>query len=502
MEIRSKEIEILKLLYKIEEGRPSELSSTGAVKEEAVMRIAFSLEEKDLAEVEKNIETIYSLGEEGKILLKKGFPEDRIIELVSEDVKSIRELSKNLPKDILEIGLGWIKRKDLGYIENGKIKLTDKGDEWLQRDRIDYRILELLEDTDMGKEEILERVGCDAEILDELKQRDQAIKEEEETSYRIEITERGKEVIEEGIEEENKIRDLTSEDIRSERWKKKSFMEYDVTKPVSEKFPGKKHPYQHLMDEMRRVFRDMGFKEIKGDTIESGFWNFDALFQPQDHPAREMQDTLYLNKPEVLELPEEELVERVKKMHKEGGNINSEGWGGEWNKELAKMAVLRTHTTATTIRYLWKNPNPPVKVFSIDRAYRRETVDATHLPQFYQLDGVVMDKDLSFKNLLGFLAEFYSRMGFEDIRFRPGYFPYTEPSVEPEVYIEDLNEWIELGGAGVFRKEVTEPLGIDYPVLAWGLGIGRLAMIKLGLNDLRKLYESDIDWLRRSPSCL
>ena len=256
------------------------------------------------------------------------------------------------------------------------------------------------------------------------------------------------------------------------------------------------------MDEMRRVFRDMGFKEIKGDTIESGFWNFDALFQPQDHPAREMQDTLYLNKPEVLELPEEELVERVKKMHKKGGNIKSEGWGGEWNKELAKMAVLRTHTTATTIRYLWKNPNPPVKVFSIDRAYRRETVDATHLPQFYQLDGVVMDKDLSFKNLLGFLAEFYSRMGFEDIRFRPGYFPYTEPSVEPEVYIEDLNEWIELGGAGVFRKEVTEPLGIDYPVLAWGLGIGRLAMIKLGLNDLRKLYESDIDWLRRSPSCL
>ena len=162
--------------------------------------------------------------------------------------------------------------------------------------------------------------------------------------------------------------------------------------------------------------------------------------------------------------------------------------------------MLRTHTTAVTIKYLADNPKPPVKAFCIDRAYRRETIDPTHTPEFEQLEGVVMDKDMSFADLLGLLAEFYHRMGFEEIRFRPGYFPYTEPSVEPEVYVDGLG-WVELGGAGVFRKEVTEPFGIKEPVLAWGLGVSRLAMLKLGLKDLRLLYQSDIDWLRKSEVC-
>jgi phenylalanyl-tRNA synthetase alpha chain len=162
--------------------------------------------------------------------------------------------------------------------------------------------------------------------------------------------------------------------------------------------------------------------------------------------------------------------------------------------------VLRTHTTSVTIKHLADHPEPPVKAFCIDRAYRRETIDPTHTPEFEQLEGVVMDKDMSFADLLGLLAEFYHRMGFEEIRFRPGYFPYTEPSVEPEVYVEGLG-WVELGGAGVFRKEVTEPFGIKEPVLAWGLGVSRLAMLKLGLKDLRLLYQSDIDWLRKGEVC-
>jgi phenylalanyl-tRNA synthetase alpha chain len=208
-----------------------------------------------------------------------------------------------------------------------------------------------------------------------------------------------------------------------------------------------------------------------------------------------MQDTFYLDR--YVEL-EEDVVERVKKTHENGWKTGSTGWGGQWSLRKAKQLVLRTHTTAITIHYLAENPEPPQKAFCIDRVYRRETIDATHLPEFDQLEGVVLDRDVGFRHLLGLLREFFTKMGFEDVRFRPGYFPYTEPSVEPEVYVEGLG-WVELGGAGVFRKEVTEPLGIKGKVLAWGLGIGRLAMLKIGLKDLRRLYLPDLGWLRSMP---
>ena len=234
----------------------------------------------------------------------------------------------------------------------------------------------------------------------------------------------------------------------------------------------------------------MGFEEIKGEIVQSSFWNFDALFTPQDHPVREMQDTFYLET--NGEVPDG--FESVRDMH-------LDKWGGSWSEEVAQTQVLRTHTTTHSIQYLASHRSPPVKIFCIDRAYRRETVDATHTPEFEQIEGIVMDKGLSFSNLLGLISEFFQQIGFENVRYRPAYFPYTEPSVEPEVKIEGLG-WVELGGAGIFRREVTEPFGIDHPVLAWGLGLSRLAMLKLGLKDLRELYKSDIAWLRRSPSCL
>jgi len=209
--------------------------------------------------------------------------------------------------------------------------------------------------------------------------------------------------------------------------------------------------------------------------------------------AREMQDTFYLES--QGDIPD---YSRIKQMHECGGGIGSTGWGGCWSPEVARQEVLRTHTTGVTIKYLAEHPRPPVKAFGIDRVYRREAIDSTHTPEFEQLEGIVMDEDVSFSHLLGILKEFYGKMGFSEVRFRPGYFPYIEPSVEPEVYIEGLG-WVELGGAGVFRKEVTSPFGIDHPVLAWGLGVSRVAMLRLGLKDLRLLYQSDIEWLRRTP---
>lgn len=158
---------------------------------------------------------------------------------------------------------------------------------------------------------------------------------------------------------------------------------------------------------------------------------------------------------------------------------------------------MRTHTTVNTIRYLYEHPKPPCKVFSLGRVFRKENIDATHLPEFYQIEGIIHEEDANFKQLIGVLKEFYKRMGFEKIRCRPGYFPYTEPSMEVDVFYN--NKWMELGGSGIFRPEVTKPIGVKNPVLAWGLGLERLAMLKFGLKDIRELYISDLEWLRRKP---
>jgi len=241
----------------------------------------------------------------------------------------------------------------------------------------------------------------------------------------------------------------------------------------------------------------MGFQEIDDEYVQPAFWNMDALYTPQDHPAREMQDTFYLKSPSRLELEADAPVNLVKASHEDGGSTGSTGWGTKWSGDEARRALLRTHLTVSTIRHLWRNPEPPVKVFSLSKVFRKEAIDATHLPEFTQIEGIVMEEGASFDMLCGIIKEFYRRMGFTDIRFRPGYFPYVEPSLEIEVKFKGA--WMELGGAGVFRPEVTAPFGIKTPVLAWGFGFERLAMLRWDLKDLRDLYVSDVDMLRRSP---
>ena len=241
----------------------------------------------------------------------------------------------------------------------------------------------------------------------------------------------------------------------------------------------------------------MGFNEIEGDYVESSFWNMDALFIPQDHPAREMQDTLYLKNPSRININDKSLLKRISEIHENGGMTSSIGWGYKFMESEGKKPLLRTHTTVNTIKYLYNNPNPPCKIFSIGKVFRKENIDPTHLPEFYQIEGIIHDKNTNFRQLIGILKEFYSRMGFSKIRFRPGYFPYTEPSMEIDVFFN--NKWMELGGSGIFRPEVTEPIGVKNPVLAWGLGLERLAMLTFDLKDLRNIYSSDLDWLRKQP---
>ena len=471
------EVKLLKSLKEGEEYTVEEASRIAGMSKDAVLKAAYMLREKGFVEVKEIIDKKYILTDEGKEYLENGLPEERLFEVLKEEREvEFDKLEAKFGKSTLSIALGWLRRKGAVEIKGKKIILV--------RDDVEFEERKALEKISKG------HTVSESIIKNLLKRK--LIEVEEHKTIVIKVVKKPE------VELKDVITDLTPELIISGGWREKEFLKYDVKIPSKEIFVGKIHPYERIIRECRKIFLEMGFTEIKGHYVQSSFWNFDALFQPQDHPAREMQDTFYLDK--FVDIPMD-LAEKVKRTHEDGWITGSTGWGGRWDINKARQLVLRTHTTAITIHYLAENPDPPVKAFCIDRVYRRETIDPTHLPEFDQLEGVVLDKDVGFKDLLGLLREFFHKMGFENVRFRPGYFPYTEPSVEPEVYVEGLG-WIELGGAGIFRKEVTEPLGIKGKVLAWGLGIGRLAMLKLGLKDLRKLYQPDLGWLRQTPAMI
>ncbi|MGB2841178.1 MAG: phenylalanine--tRNA ligase subunit alpha [Halobacteriota archaeon] len=478
------------------------LSEKTGINEDAVMQTAFMLAQKGLCEIKEEKKFYYRLTEEGEEYAGKGLPERIALDFLMDEKEATVEDLKNAFGVRGNIAINWLLKKKWARIEirrRGRSLIPASIVQDELSSGVDEEILKIVNKGETEREILVSQVKLkEGEIngfLTQLISRN-LLETYSSVERKIMLTEAGKEVLSQGISIEEEIAQLTPELIRTGSWKGRKFKQYDVNLPSKETFPAKIHPYQRILDRMRRIFTEMGFTEIKGELVQSAFWNFDALFVPQDHPARDMQDTFYLAAKKPIEASEG-LIRNVKQMHEHGGSLNSTGWGGEWRKELGEELLLRTHTTAITLSYLASHPEPPVKVFCIDRVYRRETIDATHIPEFDQLEGIVMDRGVTFSNLLGLLATFYKKMGFPSIRFRPGYFPYTEPSVEVEVYMPERG-WLELGGAGVFREEVTNPIGVKYPVLAWGLGIGRLAMISLGLTDIRDLYQSDMDWLRKA----
>jgi phenylalanyl-tRNA synthetase alpha chain len=473
MDLTQNEKKLLMALGPLGSADPSHLAERLSVPEEAAVQYAFLLQDRGLATVERKVVKHYALTDEGRNYAGHGLPERQLLESFGESIP-MAELTRH---PLAKIGIGQMRKKGWIVIRNGMVEKTGKyvpGDDEAA-----------LQDPSEGKKGI-------ANLL-----KRGLLQETEEVSYRISLTPEGTALAARGVEIREETGTLSRDQIISGGWKELNLRRYTVEKLPRRIYPGKIHPYQRLIEEMRQILLQMGFEEIYGGIVQSAFWNFDALFQPQDHPAREMQDTFYLG--EQVCLPP--VFEKVRDMHLHGGTTSSAGWGGTWSEQKASQCVLRTHSTSLTIRHLADHPDPPVKAFSISRVYRREAIDPTHLPEFEQLEGIVMDEGANFSHLLGFLKEFYTRMGFAGVRFRPGYFPYTEPSVEPEVYVPALG-WVEMGGAGIFREEVTAPLGLEHPVLAWGLGVSRIAMLRLGLTDLRLLYRSDIEWVRDTPSIL
>ncbi|MBM5804750.1 MAG: phenylalanine--tRNA ligase subunit alpha [Candidatus Verstraetearchaeota archaeon] len=288
---------------------------------------------------------------------------------------------------------------------------------------------------------------------------------------------------------------LTSDIIKSGRWRKTTLSPYDVTaSPPSLKI-GKKHPYLEFLEEVKEILIAMGFEEASGPYAESEFWNFDALFQAQDHPARAIHDSFQIKGVEPHIDAPEEVIKGVKAAHEYGGRTGSKGWGYRWNIEIAKRPILRTQTTAVSVRHLSTHKTPPVKAFCLSKNFRPDVIDSRHMVEFCQLDGIIGDRNMNVRHLLWTLKEFAMQLGFKDIKFTPGYFPFTEPSIEAYAKHHKLG-WIECLGSGLFRPEVLEPLGVKFPVLAWAFGIDRLAMIRLGIDDIRELHTSNLESLR------
>ena len=493
-ELSQNEKKVLLTLKKLNgKASPQNILKNGDFQQEVeVMNASSWLQSKKLVKIEDHIKTAYSLGKEGKQFVSKGLPEKRALQLISKKggKASLDEISAVLSKQETPVAIGWLKKKGWASIKKDKgtiLEITSDGKKALKTESDEEKILNLL-----GKESNIE---IDKNKIKFLLSRKNVIKEKEIITSNIILTENGKNILNKGIKLADEISQITSGIIKNKAWKNKTIRPYDIHAFAPATFGGKAHPLVDLIGKIRQIFLEMGFQEIEGNFVESCFWNMDMLFIPQDHPAREMQDTLYCKEPSRITIKEKELIGKIAKVHEDGGNTSSTGWSYAFSKAEGERALLRTHTTVNTIRYLYNNPKPPCKVFSIGRVFRKESIDTTHLPEFYQIEGIVHEKDANFKQLIGVLKEFYHRMGFEKIRFRPGYFPYTEPSMEVEVFWN--NEWMELGGSGVFRPEVTEPIGIKNPVLAWGLGLERLAMLKFGLTDIRDLYISDLDWLRK-----
>ena len=495
-ELSQNEIRVLLALKKLNgNASPEEICQHGEFAQEVeVASAAAWLQSKKLVAIENHLKTVYSLGVEGKRFVDRGLPEKRALRLLLEQkgLSTLQDLSRVLTPEEIPIAIGWLKTNHWATIRKEKetiLEITETGRKALSEVTEAERILRLLHD---HPEQTIEK-----DVIKPLASRKNVIKEKDLITSTITLTNEGKQILEKGLVLQEEITQVTSSVIKNNEWKQKTIRPYDIHAFAPARYGGKPHPLVQLINEIRQIFVEMGFQEIQGDYVESCFWNMDVLFIPQDHPAREMQDTFYCKVPKKIPIIETKLLEKVAKIHENGGSTGSTGWGDTFSKAEGERALLRTHTTVNTIRYLYNHPKPPCKVFSLERVFRKEAIDTTHLPEFFQIEGIIHEEGAHFRQLIGILKEFYKRMGFEKIRFRPGYFPYTEPSMEVEVFWN--GKWMELGGSGIFRPEVTAPVGVTNPVLAWGLGLERLAMLRYGLTDIRSLYISDLEWLKKTP---
>lgn len=477
----------------------SALTGNSGLKEVEVTRALQWLKNKQLIDIKEDSKELISLDKNGQLYSKSGLPERKFLESLNREM-SIKEIEKSsrLNKEEVSVSLGLLKKKNaINISKKGNdvlVSLTDIGRNTLKKESLEESFLKKIfpiNPKTLSSEETY--------ALTELLKRRNILKSEIQKTKTITLTQLGIEVVSNaGALGKDVIDSLTQDIIRSKAWLNKEFRQYDVKSQVPKINYGKKHFENEAIEYIKTIWLNLGFKEMHGNMVQTAFWDLDSLFVPQDHPAREMQDTFYLKNPKTGKLPED-LKKKVKHVHEDGGDTGSLGWRNPWSEEKAAELMLRTHTTvlsAQTISKL-KKEDLPLKFFSVGKVFRNEAVDWKHLFEFYQVEGIVVDPNANFENLKGYLEEFFKKMGYTKIMIRPSHFPYTEPSAEIMAYNPERQEWIELGGAGMFRPEVTKTLmGFECPVLAWGLGLGRVAVPYYKIEDLRDFNKNDIKQLR------
>lgn len=472
-----------------------------------VMAACTELQQYELVRIEEEAFDELSLGKEGQRFVDVPLPERTIVGVLLGQGGQCRltEVPGYCDLQPAQVGqsLRWLNQRGWARKEGDTLVLLDNGRADADVEQPDELLIKALAGgrKARGDELAAENVPVEG-ALKLLAKRKGFLNIKSRTDRKLSITDKGRQLLASGITARQKVTQLTPELLADGGWRNVELRPYDVTLAAKKLYPGKEHAFQRTLDKVGRVFLEMGFTEVVSPWVESSFWDFDALFQPQDHPARDMQDTFYVAKPDHCKLPDDKLVESIKRTHEDGGDTGSSGWQYRWNRDLAHKPVLRTHTTAATCRALAAHTQgQPGKYFIIGPVFRRETADYKHLPVFHQVDGIIVDKHASLVTLLGTLAAFYRKMGFSKTRFRPSFFPYTEPSAEVLLYLEGRDEWVEMGGSGIFRPEVTLPVGITDRVLAWGLGLERLAMMIHNLKAIGELYFATMPWLREAPLC-
>ena len=456
-EIEKKIISVLKSESNL---TPEKIGELTQLSPDQVRRGIEWLRLKDLAIVNESQNITFSLGKNGLEAFESGLPERKLVDLIKDGSMKISDLQKQLGS-VFGPAMGLAKKND--WVESKENELSLKtypanipGEKTLKQ---------------IGKNSVSGQ-EIDKEDLQSLMRRPEFIIENLIKTKQISLTKNAQ------------ILDISDSDSGA----------IDVEAKVPEVFVARTHPLKDTIDEIREIFVTLGFSEIYGTMTQSSFWNFDALFTPQDHPARELQDTFYLDGISDKKIASPEQIRQVSSSHKKN-------WRYQWDINEARRMVLRTHTTCVTIKHLAETKPDEARVFSLGRVFRNEKVSYKHLVEFNQIEGVVVGRDANLRNLMGIQQEFYRRIGITKIKFWPTFFPYTEPSLQTMVYNERLGKWVELFGMGIFRPEVTKPLGINKPVLAWGGGIERIAMLKYGLDDVREFYNNNLNWLRSVNKC-
>lgn len=499
VELRERERTVLLTLHKLG-GRASEeqIVMESHLPHSSVTRSLLALQENAFVQTESKTESYARLTDEGNSHAKKGLPERRLIIAIKKigGKASIGEAAKvaGLEGQFIPIALGWVQEKKWAVLDPKTKSLLSEA---RVEESSEEKLLELLNEANVPV--VISTLSSELQDAAKILKSRKLLEVEERTSRIAHLTEKGEKKIRKGLKTAVEVTQLTPELVVSGKWRKVRLQEYNLRAAVTNVWPGKKHPYHNFVDEVKQKLVDLGFQEMTGTAVETSFFNFDALYMPQDHPAREIFGIYNVKSPRYGNLDSyKRALQDVKETHENGWKTGSSGWQYKYSFKEARRLILRGHGTCLSARTLVsKGLEIPGKYFSIARCYRPEVLDKTHLTEFNQVEGIIIDENLTIRDLLGVLGKFALEIAEADqVRFRPDYFPFTEPSVELNAYRKGFG-WAEFGGSGIFRPEVTLPLGIKIPVIAWGLGIDRLFMMKAKVGDIRQIFSTNLDWIRR-----